>query len=344
LPSEFFLSKRAPPSDPTADPFREHSRTGRHATAQLLGARIRFDSDSAQLLALVRHAYAGLPPHRFGARVPQLRVALVRLPAPVPRASRTELPLLMPAAGAGLLVAATAGGDLMGVDAARRGALVAVSAAHLKFSYHVRYELLEFAVYLLAARAQGLVPLHAACVGREGSGVLLLGPSGAGKSTFMVESLAQGLEFLAEDSVLVQPRSLRATGIANFLHLRTDSLRFVSSLALARHIRSSPVIRRRSGARKFEVDLRRPGLRLAPAPLRLRALVFLSPVQGRGALLRPLTPQVARARLSAEQPYAAGQAGWQQFLKRAARLPAFELRRAAHPRAAVETVAQLLQR
>jgi hypothetical protein len=292
----------------------------------------------------VRHAYAALPAHRFGARAPRLTVALVRLPAPALRASRTQPPPLVPAAGGGLLAAAMAGSALMSVDAARRGALVAVSAAHLKFSYHVRYELLEFAVYLLAARAQGLVPLHAACVGRNGRGALLLGPSGAGKSTFMVESLAQGLEFLAEDSVLVQPRSLRATGIANFLHLRADSLRFVTSRALARHIRASPVIRRRSGAAKFEVDLRRPGLRLAAAPLRLRALVFLSPARARGQLLHPLTRELARARLLAEQPYAAGQEGWQEFLARAAQLPAFELRRAPHPRAAVAAVARLLQR
>ena len=232
----------------------------------------------------------------------------------------------------------------MSVDAARRGALVAVSAAHLKFAYHVRYELLEFAVYLLAARTQALVPLHAACVGHEGRGALLLGASGAGKSTFMVESLAQGLEFLAEDSVLVQPRSLRATGVANFLHLRADSLRFVTSAALTRHIRNSPVIRRRSGARKFELDLRRPGLRLARAPQQLRALVFLSAAPARGRLLRPLTPRAARTRLIAGQPYAASQAGWQEFLVRAMQLPSFELRRAAHPRVAVDAVAQLLQR
>lgn len=338
------LSKRTPPTEPTADPFGERTRRGRHATAQLLGARFRFDSDSAELLALVRQAYAGLPRHRFGSRVPQLRVALVRLPAPATRRSRTEPPPVAAVAGAGLLAAATAGGGFMSVDAARRGALVAVSAAHLKFGYHVRYELLEFAVYLLAARAQSLVPLHAACVGCEGSGVLLLGPTGAGKSTFMVESLIQGLEFLAEDSVLVQPHSLRATGVANFLHLRADSLRFVAGGALLRHIRDSPVIRRRSGARKFELDVRRPGLHLAPAPLRLRALVFLSAARARGQLLRPLAPQAARLRLIAEQPYAASQAGWQEFLTRAAQLPAFELRRAAHPRSAVETVAQLLHR
>lgn len=334
-------SKRTLTSEPAADPFR--TRGGWHTEATLLGARFHFDSDSAPLHALVRQAYAGLPAHRLGRRVPQLQVALRGLPAPARRASRAAPPPLQVLAGAQLLAAATTGGgDFMSVDVARRGALVAVSAAHLKFAYHVRYELLEFAVYLLAARSQGLVPLHAACVARAGNGALLLGPSGAGKSTFMVESLIQGLEFLAEDSVLVHPRSLRATGVANFLHLRADSLRFVSDRRLARQVRGSPVIRRRSGVRKFELDLRRRGFTLATEPPRLRALVFLSAARADGPLLRRLPPAVARARLIAEQPYAATQAGWQEFLRRAGRLPAFELRRGTHPRNAVDTVARLL--
>ena len=36
------------------------------------------------------------------------------------------------------------------------------------------------AVFTLAARVQQLVPLHAACVGLKGRGVLIMGASGAG--------------------------------------------------------------------------------------------------------------------------------------------------------------------
>src|SRR3546814_4333811 len=94
----------------------------------------------------------------------------------------------------------------------------------LDWPYHLRYELIEFAVFLLAARCQRPVPLHAACVGRGGRGILLLGASGSGKSTLVLHSLLQGLDVLSEDAVFVQPDGMLATGVANFLHVRAAAL------------------------------------------------------------------------------------------------------------------------
>jgi hypothetical protein len=337
----------APPSsEPGADPFREHRPCALREQRLLLGARIGFETDSAVLLDIARRAFAGLPAHRFDGRAPSLRVTLIQLPAAARpgRAARAEPAPVWPLAGSGLLGAAMGAGSFIAIDPTARGALVAVAQEHLKFPYHVRYELIEFAVYMLAARAQGLVPLHAACVGRRGSGVLLLGPSGAGKSTLMLQCLARGLELLAEDSVLVQSVGLRATGLPNFLHVRPDSARFVETRELAGYVRASPVIQRRSGVRKFEIDLRQPGFRLAGKPLRLRGMVFLSAARARGRQppLRPLSAAAVRARLRAEQPYAASQRGWDGFVRRAARLPGFELRRGGHPRDGAQILDELL--
>ena len=47
-------------------------------------------------------------------------------------------------------------------------------------------------------------------------------------------------------------------------------------------------------------------------------------------------------RLESSQAYAAQQAGWHAFLKKAATLPAFELRRAAHPNEGVDALRDLL--
>jgi hypothetical protein len=216
----------------------------------------------------------------------------------------------------------------------------------MRYPYHIRYELLEFAVYVLAARVQQLVPLHAACVGRQGEGILLMGPSGAGKSTLVVQCLLGGLDFLAEDSVLVRPRGaagLLATGVANFLHLRPDSLRFLDTAERARLLRESWRIRRRSGVEKLEIDLRRPYYHLAPAPLHIRAVAFLSRREaGAGTLLTPLRTAVVRRRLAANQRYAAHQPGWANFTQQLAKLPAYELRRGAHPRESVEALRELL--
>ena len=215
----------------------------------------------------------------------------------------------------------------------------------LRFPYHTRYELIEFAVFMLATRTQGLVPLHAACVGRGGHGILLMGASGAGKSTVALQSLLQGLDFLSEDAVFVAPDTLRATGIANFLHVRADSLRWIDRDSDAAPIRNSPVIRRRSGVKKFELDLRHGGYRLAASPLRIDAVVFLSAQKSDdGLLLRPLSKSTLLTKLAEAQVYAARQPEWATFAGRLSGLGGFELRRGRHPLEAVEALRSLLAR
>jgi len=216
-----------------------------------------------------------------------------------------------------------------------RSALILVTEAMLATPYRVRYELIEFAVCTLAARAQGLVALHGAGLALGTRGVLLAGPSGAGKSTLTLQAALAGFDVVSEDSIYVAPRSLRATGVANFLHLRTDAPAGLSA-AQARRIVASPLITRRSGVRKFEVDLRTSKLGLARKPVRLVAVALLSPARAKdGRLLRRVSGAKALAELERGQPYAAGQRGWAQFRERIAMLDVFELRRGASPGDAV---------
>jgi hypothetical protein len=330
--------------DPSVDPFGE--RAAMHATRefQLLGARVHFESNSRALLRLVDSAYAGLPTHRLPRPPPRLRVRLV-LTADGPRRRGSEPPAPAMLSAPGLLCGATPSSNFVIVSPTERSALVTISPRMLESAYHTRYELIEFAVFTLAARVQGLVPLHAACVGRDGRGVLLMGPSGAGKSTVALQSLLQGLDFLAEDSVFVAPNTLLATGIANFVHLRADSVRWIERDRDAAAIRRSPVIRRRSGVRKFERDLRNSGYRLAGSAMQIAAIAFLSPqAAGAGPVLNRLPRSALPAQLAACQGYAANQPEWRAFSKRADRLEAFELRRGRHPRDAVEALCTLLDR
>jgi hypothetical protein len=314
---------------------------------QLLGGRFEFETDSARLLHLVELAYARLPSHRFSGSVPRLRVRMVLVPSQRVRravgSGGAEPPPLRPLAAGGLLCGAMGAAGFVTATAQQRVALVVVPHHLLRYAYHVRYELLEFAVYLLAQRVLGLVPLHAACVGRADRGLLLIGPSGSGKSTIVLHCLLGGLDFLAEDSVLVRPRGLLATGVANFLHLRRDSLRFLDRRARAALLRGSEVIRRRSGVTKVEADLRRPGFCLAARPLRIKAVLFLSArAAGSGPLLVPLRAPVAQERLAASQRYAAHQPGWREFNQRVRKLPAYELRRGSHPQESIKALRVLL--
>lgn len=326
--------------DPHPDPFAERTRVRAAVSRQLLGGRFHFESSSAELLSLVHWAYADLPEHAFTRQAPQFTVRLV-LNGKASHQSRTGPAPLTLMGGAGVLGGVSGCASFVALAPKAAGALVAVSGAMLRHPYHARYELLEFAVFTLAARAQQLTPLHAACVSLHDRGALLMGASGAGKSTLALHCLLRQLDFVSEDAVFVTAKGLLATGIANFVHVRPDSLHWLSKQQ-ARTIRSSPTILRRSGVRKFEVDLRRESYRLAARPPRLSAVVFLSSRPGGRDLLRPLSGADTRARLSAAQPYAAGQSIWKQFASSVKALPGYELRRGRHPQEGAEILHELL--
>jgi hypothetical protein len=332
-------------SDPhhATDPFGEFRPGGLKRELTLLGARFEFRSHSAELLDLVDAAYAGLPAHHLDLLQAPLRVELTLLEGNAPTEAG-EPPEPQMRGGAGLFGAVIDAANFAFVSPESRSATVGISRGLLAHHrYHARYELLEFAVFMLASRAQRLVALHGACVGWQGRGALLIGESGAGKTTLAMQSLLDGLEFLTEDASFVDPASLRATGVANFLHPRFDALRFVRKPEQRALIEASPTIRRRSGVAKYEVDLRQSGGTLAAAPLALHALVLLSALAAdEGPLLRPLRREDAFARLRASQPYAAQHENWTSFEASLAQHPCFELRRGSHPAEAVAALRELL--
>jgi energy-coupling factor transporter ATP-binding protein EcfA2 len=331
--------------DLLADPFGERTRMRARKQLHLLGARFRFESNSPRLLQLVDSAFAGLPRHRLSDFSPHLSVRLLLAPEERLHArKRSEPPRLSMLSGPGFLGAATESSNFTVLSPSNHSALVAVSRQMLRFPYHTRYEFIEFAVFSLASRSQGLVSLHAACVGLDGRGILLMGPSGSGKSTVTLLSVLQGLSILSEDSVFVAPETMLATGVTNFLHLRSDSLRWVAAPRHAEAIRKSPTIKRRSGVRKFEIDLRRGAYKLAASPLKIAAVIFLSPHSADGRpLLKSLSKSAMLAKLKAEQAYAANQPGWATFSKNVSRLNAYELRRGHHPLEAIEALKGILR-
>jgi hypothetical protein len=332
---------RAPTPDISADPFQELRAPAARARLRILGCDFEFETSSPELHRIVQWAFAGLPRHSLTRSTPRFRIRIDVVPRE-PAGRRGAVPPLAFLGGAGLLCATTEASNFVALSPAQRAGLILVSQTMLRSPYHVRYELIEFAVATLAQRVQGLVPLHAACLGMQGRGLLLMGASGAGKSTAALQWIARGHEFLSEDSVLVTPGSMRATGVPNFLHIRRDAVQFAPA-PLVHLIRQSPVIRRRSGIAKFEIDLRRPEFRLAPRPLELVGTVFMTAeAAGRRPLITPLRRASVLARLQASQPYAVGQPGWTRFTRRIASRPAFELSRGREPCQTVLALEDLL--
>jgi hypothetical protein len=331
--------------DAGADPFCERLSDRRYSVCrQILGGCFRFESTSEALLDLVEVAYAGLPAHQLPIGAPEFRIELRLLPRQL-STSDAEPPPMRVQSGAGLLCGVMDASNYVVLAPAQRRALVVASEDMLSHRYHLRYELIEFAVFTLATRGLGLVPLHGACVGREGRGILLLGASGSGKSTLALHSLLQGLDFLAEDAVFVQPESMLATGVANYLHVQANGLRLIDDDATRRWINQAPIIRRRSGVEKFEADLRQGHGRLAVAPLELIGAVFVSgqPADDLDALLSVIPEGEIAARLRADQAYAAGQPGWRHFEQRMMQLGVHELHRGRHPRNSVDALRRLLE-
>ena len=308
----------------------------------LLGARFRFDSDSPDLLGLVSAAYEGLPQHRWPSSF-EFLVELRLLPRNAQRSPDGEPSPLQTYEMDGVLCGVIDACNYVLVMPASRRALVVASTDMLEHAQHLRQELIEFAVFVLATRAQGLVPLHAAGFGVDGRGLLLLGNSGAGKSTLALQAFLHGMELLSEDSVFVRPDGMLATGIANYLHVRTDAALFSQDENIVRWIRRSPVIRRNSGVRKFEVDPRQGRGKLAPVPLRLCAAVFVSdePAAAGDKLLQPLDAGEAAAMLRAEQTYASSQPGWDGFIHGMKRMGAYRLRR-TEPATAIAELRRLM--
>jgi hypothetical protein len=310
------------------DPFGERPRRTWRRRYVVLGARVDFECATAALAAVVDAAYAGLPVTRARRGLPVYRVSL-RFMADGTAGFRGASPPPRFSSGGGLISATIDASNYSVVAPAGRAALVVASPAMLARPHDLRCELLEFAVYTLAARDQPVLPLHAACVGVRDRAVLLLGESGAGKSTAALQCLLAGLGVLAEDVVFVDPSRLTVTGVPNYLHLRLETPRLLAA-PLARRIRRAPVIRRRnSGVRKYQVDLRGAENGRLLLPARLVAIVVLSRRKARrgGDLLHGLGARELLHALDRDQPYARSRPLWGALRTGLRRLPLFRLER-----------------
>jgi hypothetical protein len=331
-------------SDPPADPFGERVRGLRRWRCRLLGADFVFETDHKAVERLVRQAFEDLPRYTLTPHARTLHVRIVLRERRAARAARTPGPPRF--AGGAEIVTAAIDADNYAVLAPGQGsALLVWSSDMLRHAYHLRYELLEFAVITLAVRTLGLVPLHAACVSQGERAVLIVGKSGSGKSTLSMHAAAAGLALVSEDNLFVEPKRLRAASLPNYLYVRSDTASRLLPAGLAPHLARSTLIRRRSGVRKRALDLRRAGLAVAGRAPRIVATILLTPRPARaGRLLIRQSASRALTRLRAGQAYAAARPEWPRFARSMARLPCFELRRGAHPSEAVGAVKALLRR
>lgn len=163
----------------------------------------------------------------------------------------------------------------------------------------LRWFYIESMVYLMLAQRY-MVPIHAACVARNGVGILLTGPSGAGKSTLSYACARAGWTFVTDDCTWLLPDSKERIAIGRRRgRFRLDAPKLFPELE-GYAIRARP-----NGKISIEVPLEElPHIRTAPrAPI--GGVVFLERQPGKPGLER-LTASETIERMLADLPQYGG--------------------------------------
>ncbi len=112
----------------------------------------------------------------------------------------------------------------------------------------VRWWIAGSVLQILAHRA--VTPVHAACVARDGRGLLLCGPSGAGKSVMAWAAARAGFRFVSDDvSYLARREPPRVLGRPHLLRLELSAAALIPGLE-----RFEPVPDDAPGERLYELS------------------------------------------------------------------------------------------
>jgi len=149
--------------------------------------------------------------------------------------------------------------------------------------------LLPTALGLLGATI-GVVPLHCACLDKDGEGLLLAGDSGTGKSTLAVALSRCGFGIVSDGWTYVgkSGNDLTAYGISAPVKLLPDAVRHFPELGGFRAARAS------NGEMAFEVDAALAFGAEVCSKSRPRWLIFLERVEARGCEIVPFRGEAAR--------------------------------------------------
>ena len=172
-----------------------------------------------------------------------------------------------------------------------------LNKAALNHRLYFRYNFLEKVVYLLLG-ASVVTDIHAACVSKNGKGVLLCGDSGAGKTTLAYACARAGWTYTSDDTcyLINDAESPRVIGHSHRVRFRPEAK------ALFSELESRKVTPRMEGKPSIEVqfsDL--PGLHISTSPeITVHAVVYLNRDSSENARLRALPAGTATLRFGRE--------------------------------------------
>jgi len=279
------------------------------------GFEVSVASNSPAVLQAAELSWAGLE-RRFDAAPMELRCVVspdacsAPLVPPVVRAQRH-------------LAVWTAGPNSWCCDLAAGFGTAWIAESLAADVWYLCYHVLEAMAYSLLASLH-VVPLHAACVARNGRGVLLAGESGAGKSSLAYACARRGWTYVSDDcsSLLRRGAGRTVVGDPRLFRFRVDAGALFPEfrdLPESPHARGKPTV-------EALTDIM-PGIRTA-SECSVRHIVFLNRTGAAGAELTPVDAEEAMWRLS-ESPWPPdmpGEAERRAALERLTAVPAYELR------------------
>lgn len=196
-----------------------------------------------------------------------------------------------------------------------------LSEGALSDTQYLRHNFLEKVTYLLLG-ATVVTDIHAACVSKNGAGILLCGESGAGKSTLAYGCAKAGWTYTSDDTcyLINEAPAARVIGHAHRVRFRPQAR------SLFTELQSWPVVERMEGKPSMEVPISALPLRDASAESDVHAVVYLRRDTSTTSQLVKLPRGTAAERLS-EELYSAGEirAKHNKILQRMSDTPTFEL-------------------
>ncbi len=197
-----------------------------------------------------------------------------------------------------------------------------VTQAVLKDELYFRTNFLEKVVYLLLG-ASVVTDLHAACVSRNGKGILLCGQSGAGKSTLAYACARAGWTYTSDDTTYLinDAASPRVIGHSHRARFRP------AARVLFPELEGRAIVPRMEGKLSIEVPIVELPVKHTSAEADIHAAVFLERHSGSGCRLIRQPPGTVTNRMRREL-YSTGQirARHEEILGVLWDIPAYELR------------------
>jgi hypothetical protein len=191
----------------------------------------------------------------------------------------------------------------------------------LKNKLYFRYNFLEKVVYLLLG-ASAVTDIHAACVGKNGKGILLCGDSGAGKSTLAYACARAGWTYTSDDtSYLINDSAVpRVIGHSHRMRFRPAAKDLFSELA------GLEVTPRMEGKPSIEVPLSEFPHFNSVCESNVHAILYLNRCRPAKATLISLPEGTATKRMQKEL-FSAGEIRekHEKILERLSSVPTYEL-------------------